>query len=132
MLRDEMLSKKLWAVVGVTDKREKFGYKIFKKLIEHGYETYGVNPKYDYIDGEKIYPNLKSLPKKVDVVDVIVPPKVTLTLLDEIHELRIENVWFQPGTYNEEVIEKAEKLGLKIVYDDCVYARLIEKEKDRS
>jgi len=132
MLRDESLSKKIWAVVGVTDKREKFGYKIFKKLIEHGYETYGVNPKYDYIDGEKIYPNLKSLPKKVDVVDVIVPPKVTLTLLDEIHELRIENVWFQPGTYNEEVIEKAEKLGLKIVYDDCVYARLIEKEKDRS
>ena len=132
MIKEEMLKKKAWAVVGVTNKKDRFGYKIFKKLLEHGYETYGVNPKYDYIDGEKIYPNLKSLPKKVDVVDVIVPPKVTLTLLDEIHELRIENVWFQPGTYNEEVIEKAEKLGLKIVYDDCVYARLIEKEKDRS
>lgn len=132
MLRDEMLNKKTWAVVGVTDKKEKFGYKIFKKLIEHGYETYGVNPKYDSIDGEKIYPALKSVPKKVDVVDVVVPPKITLNLLDEIHELGIENVWFQPGTYDEEVIEKAEKLGLKMVYNDCVYARLVEKEKDRS
>ncbi len=132
MLRDEMLNKKTWAVVGVTDKKEKFGYKIFKKLIEHGYETYGVNPKYDSIDGEKIYPALKSVPKKVDVVDVVVPPKITLNLLDEIHELGIENVWFQPGTYDEEVVEKAKKLGLKIVYDDCVYARLVEKEKDRS
>lgn len=129
MLRDEMLNKKIWAVVGVTDKKEKFGYKIFKKLIEHGYETYGVNPKYDLIDGEKIYPDLKSLPKKVDVVDVVVPPKVTINLLDEIYGLGIENVWFQPGTYDEEVIEKAEKLGLKMVYNDCVYARLIEKER---
>lgn len=132
MLRDEMLNKKTWAVVGVTDKKEKFGYKIFKKLIEHGYEAYGINPKYDFIDGEKIYPALKSVPKKVDVVDVVVPPKVTLNLLDEIHELGIENVWFQPGTYDEEVVEKAKKLGLKMVYDDCVYARLVEKEKDRS
>ena len=132
MLRDELLSKKIWAVVGVTENREKFGYKIFKKLIEHGYETYGVNPKYSSIDGEKVYPDLKSLPKKVEAVDVVVPPKVALGLLDEIQELGIENVWFQPGTYDEEVIEKAQQLGLKIVYDDCVYARLAEREEDRS
>ncbi len=132
MLRDELLSKKIWAVVGVTENREKFGYKIFKKLIEHGYETHGVNPKYSSIDGEKVYPDLKSLPKKVEAVDVVVPPKVALGLLDEIQELGIENVWFQPGTYDEEVIEKAQQLGLKIVYDDCVYARLAEREEDRS
>ncbi len=127
-----MLNKKVWAVVGVTENKEKFGYKIFKKLIEHGYETYGVNPKYSLIDGEKIYPDLKSLPKKVEAVDVVVPPKVTMGLLDEIHEMGIEYVWFQPGTYDDRVIEKAQNLGLSIVYDDCVYARLIEKGKDRS
>jgi len=129
MLREEMLNKRVWAVVGVTENEGKFGYKIFKKLIEHGYETYGVNPKYSLIDGEKIYPDLKSLPRKVEVVDVVVPPNVTMSLLDEVHELGIENVWLQPGTYDEKVIDKAENLGLNIVYDDCVYARLIEKEK---
>lgn len=124
-----MLDKKVWAVVGVTTNKNKFGYKIFKKLIEHGYETFGVNPKYDEVDGEKVYPSLKSIPKKAEVVDVVVPPKATLGLLDEIKELGIEYVWFQPGTYDETVVEKAERLGLKSLFNDCVYATLIGEEK---
>lgn len=128
MVKEEMLKKKVWAVVGVTTKKDRYGYKIFKKLMEHDYETYGVNPKYEEIDGEKIYPNLKSIPKKVEVVDVVVPPKATLDLLDEIKELGIEYVWFQPGTFDEEVVEKAERLGFKSLFYDCVYAELVARE----
>ncbi|NLX61586.1 MAG: CoA-binding protein [Tissierellia bacterium] len=124
-----MLKKKVWAVVGVTTKKDRFGYKIFKKLQEHGYETYGVNPKYEEVDGEKVYPTLKSIPKKIEVVDVVVPPKVTLGLLDEIKDLGIEYIWFQPGTYDEEVVEKAESLGFKNLFNDCVYATLIARER---
>lgn len=124
-----MLKKRVWAVVGVTENQDRFGYKIFKKLMEHGYETYGVNPKYEEIDGEKIYPNLKSIPKNIEVVDVVVPPKATIELLDEIKELGIEYVWFQPGTYDEIVLEKAERLGLKSLFNDCVYATLVGKER---
>jgi len=129
LIKEEMLKKKAWAVVGVTNKKDRFGYKIFKKLLEHGYETYGVNPKYDEVDGEKIYPSLKSIPRKVEVVDVVVPPKVTLGLLDEIKELGIEYVWFQPGTFDEEVVEKAERLGLKSLFYECVYAELVARER---
>lgn len=129
MLKNEMLEKKVWAVVGVTAKKDRYGYKIFKKLMEHGYETYGVNPKYEEIDGEKVYPNLRSIPKEIEVVDVVVPPKATLDLLDEIKELGIEYIWFQPGTFDEEVVEKAERLGLKSLFYDCVYAELVAKER---
>lgn len=128
MVKNEMLEKKVWAVVGVTTKTDRYGYKIFKKLMEHGYETYGVNPKYEEIDGEKTYPDLKSIPKKVEVVDVVVPPKATLELLDEIKELGIEYVWFQPGTFDEEVVDKAESLGFKSLFYDCVYAELVNRE----
>jgi len=129
MIKDEMLKKKVWAVVGVTNNKDRFGYKIFKKLIEHEYETYGVNPKYEEIEGEKIYPNLKSIPKSIEVVDVVVPPKATIELLDEIKELGIEYVWFQPGTYDKAVMEKAEALGLKPLFNDCVYATLIGEKR---
>ena len=30
-----------FAVVGVTPNQEKYGYKIFKRLLEKGYQTYG-------------------------------------------------------------------------------------------
>lgn len=127
-MREEMLQKKLWVVAGVTPKKDRYGYKIWKKLKEHGYETYGVNPNYDNIEGEKIYPTLKDLPKKVDVLDMVVSPKIAIKTLEEAKEANIEYIWFQPGSYNDEVIEKAKELGLKILYNDCVYARLKEKE----
>ncbi|WP_427339056.1 CoA-binding protein [Caloranaerobacter sp. DY30410] len=124
MNKKEMLEKKVWAVVGATNNKEKFGYKIWKKLKDNGYEVYPVNPKYDNIDGETCYPTLKDLPKIPDVVDFVVPPKVTLKGIDDAHELGIEYLWFQPGTADEEVIDKAESLGKKIVFHDCVLVAL--------
>ena len=99
MIKEEMLNKKVWAVVGATPNEEKFGYKIWKILLDHGYETYGVNPNYDFIHDERVYPSLKEVPAKVEVVDLVVPPKVTLGVLDEAKELGIEYLWFQPGTF---------------------------------
>ncbi len=126
MNKQEMLNKKVWAVIGVTRRTEKFGYKIWKKLKDHGYEVFAVNPKYDEIDGEKCYPTLKDLPKIPDVVDFVVPPKVSLKSIDAAHELGIEYLWFQPGTADEEVIDKAEGLDKKIVFHDCVLVALDE------
>lgn len=43
-LKEKMLQKKVWAVAGVTERKDRYGYKIWKKLKEHDYETYGINP----------------------------------------------------------------------------------------
>lgn len=130
MIKEEMLNKKIWAVVGTTANKDKYGYKIWKKLKDHGYETYGVNPNYEKIHGEKIYPSLKELPKKVDVIDLVVPPKISIHTLDEAKELGIKYIWFQPGTFDDEVIEKAKDLGFYILYNDCVLATLTKLEKE--
>lgn len=127
-LKEEMLEKKVWAVVGVTAKKDRYGYKIWKTLKDHGYTTYGVNPNYDEIEGEKIYHSLKDLPEKVDVIDMVVPPKHSITTLEEAKIEEIDYIFFQPGTYNEEVVEKAKELDLKYLLDDCVYATLKRKE----
>jgi len=126
-LKQEMLDKKTWAVVGVTAKKDKWGYKIFNILKENDYETYGVSPNYDDIGGEKIYHTLSDLPVKVDVIDMVVSPKISLNTLEEAKELGIEYIFFQPGTYNDEVIAKAEELGLKYLIGECVYAILRSK-----
>lgn len=125
---EEMMGKKSWAVVGVTAKKERFGYKIWKILQKHGYEVYGVNPNYDEIEGEKIYNNLKDLPKKVDVIDMVVSPRIGSRTLDEAKELGIDYIFFQPGSFDDEIIEKANNMGFKFV-KDCIYARLKEKER---
>ena len=82
-IKQEMMDKKVWAVVGVTGKKEKWGYKLYKILKDHNYETYGVSPNYDEIEGDKIYKSLKDLPTKIDVVDMVVSPKISINTLDE-------------------------------------------------
>ncbi|CAH2212584.1 CoA-binding protein [Tepidibacter aestuarii] len=123
-LKKEMIQMKKWAVVGVTEDKSKYGYKIFKKLNDKGYITHGVNPKYSEIEGYKIYTSIKDVPEKVDCVSVVVNPKISSKLLDDVSELGIKNVWFQPGSFDEETINKAKELGLNIVYYDCLYVEL--------
>lgn len=120
-IKEEMLDKKVWAVVGATEKKDKWGSKIYKILKEHGYETYAVSPNYEEIDGDKAYKSVKDIPQKVDVIDMVVAPKIALNVLEEAKEAGIEYIFFQPGTYNDEVVAKAEELDLKYLLDDCVY-----------
>ena len=122
-LKDEMFKKEVWAVIGITDKAERFGYKIPKLLEEKNYKVYGVNPKLDELEGIKVYKNLSRVPEKIDVINMIVNPKFAKTYLEEAKELGIKNVFFQPGSYQEETIEYAKELGFNIV-TDCVYASL--------
>ena len=122
--KKEMLDKKVWVVVGASPKKDKFAYKIMKKLEKHDYEVYVINPNYDEIEGRKCYSSLGELPVKPDVIDMVVPPKISMKSVEEAHELGIEYIWFQPGPADEEVIDKAESLGMKIVFHDCVLVAL--------
>lgn len=121
----KMLELRTWAVVGVTPKQEKFGYKIWKRLKNNGYDVYAVNPNYKEIEGEPCYASLADLPVKPDVIDFVVPPSVTLQTIEEAHKLGIKNLWFQPGTYDEEVTARAKELGMNTVYN-CVLVQLPE------
>lgn len=122
--KEEMLKKKRWVVVGVTPNTDKFGYKIFKILKQNQYEVWGVNPRYKELEGELLYDSLENLPETPECISVVVPPAVSLALVDEAAKAGIEYIWFQPGAYNEEVIQKARSLHLKAVYNECVLIAL--------
>lgn len=129
MMVDTMLAKKKWAIYGASPDQEKFGYKIPMRMKEHGYEVSGINKKYagQEIGGMPVASSLAELSEKVDCIDVIVNPKISMQVIDEAKANGVEYLWFQPGTWDEEVIQKAESLGLKVVYNACVYAILGEK-----
>lgn len=127
-IKQDMLDKKVWAVVGVTDKTDRFGYKIWKKLKEHGYTAYGVHPKLEELEGEKIYKTVADIPEKVEVLNMVVGPKIALGVLEEAKNIGIENIWFQPGSYDDETIEKTKELGLTYLDNDCIHKTLLVLE----
>ncbi len=126
ILKRTMLNKKVWAVVGATVKKDKYGYKVWKKLEENGYEAYPINPNYEEIDGKKCYSSLKALPQKPDVVNFIIPPEAILDILPTAKEIGVEYLWCQPGAANQKLVLEAERLGFNIAYNVCVLVELGE------
>lgn len=112
---EQVMDKKVWAVVGATENTDKYGYKIFKKLKQLGYKVYPVNPNYETILGEKCYPDLASLPEVPEVVNMVVAPKHGIKTVEQAAELGAKIIWFQPGTVNEEILKLAEEKGLEAI-----------------
>jgi len=114
------MAQKKFAVIGATDKAEKYGNRIFKNLTKRGYEVYPVNPNLKEIEGVKCYPSIADVPVKVDVVDFVVPPKVTESILKECKKRGLDHIWLQPGSESDAAIAFCRDNNLKVVYGTCV------------
>jgi predicted CoA-binding protein len=115
MLEELMLEKKIWAVVGANQNPEKYGNMIYRKLKTKGYEVFAVNPVYNSIDGDVCYKDIASLPRLPEVIDMVVSPKRAKPIIQEAARLGIKYIWFQPGTYDDEVLKLSKELGLEVV-----------------
>ena len=116
----DFMSQKKFAVVGATDNIEKNGNRIVKDLKNRGYEVYPINPRLKELEGLTCYASLADIPEKVDVVDFVVPPKVTEEILKQCKELGLKRIWLQPGAESEDAIAYCEQNNLNIVHSVCV------------
>jgi uncharacterized protein len=114
-----------WAVVGVSADPEKYGHKIYHDLKQAGYRVYGINPKLSKLEGDPCYPDLASLPELPAVVNVVVPPKAAMGVIEACIALGLKRVWFQPGAEDEAAIATAEAAGITVLSNACI---LLEKQ----
>lgn len=114
-----------WAVIGVSEDREKYGNKIYRDLRDAGYQVYAINPKLENVEGDRCYAALKDLPETPDVVDLVVPPVVALKVVEDCLALGIKRIWFQPGSESDEAVQKAKDGGMEVVHDACI---MIQKQ----
>ena len=108
------------ASVGVSSNEEKPSYWIFNYLVDHGYQMIPVNPTVPEIQGRKSFPNLSSVPQKLDVVQVFRKPEDVLPVVKEAINVGAKIVWMQEGVVNEEAATLAENAGLKVVMNRCM------------
>lgn len=112
---ETLLEKKVWVVVGATPNRDKFGYKLYQKLKTKGYRVYAVNPFYPDIEGDPCYPDISCLPEVPQVINMVVSPKRAKVVLEEANRLGIRYVWYQPGSYDQDLLDMTKKLGIEYV-----------------
>jgi len=119
-IREFLNKKNVFAVVGASRDPEKYGHQVYRDLRTAGYKVYPVNPRAERVLGDRCYANLRELPKRPDVVDFVVPPKVTEEILRTCFELGIRRVWLQPGSESEKAIKFCEDKGIEVVHGVCV------------
>lgn len=117
---EDFLKEQVFAVVGASSKTEKYGYKIFKHLKHLGKKVYPVHPATKEIEGDICYKSLSDIPEKLNVVDIVVPPKVTERIVEECLDLGIKKVWIQPGAESEKAIEFCKKNDIEVVHSTCI------------
>ncbi|BAD84194.1 CoA-binding protein [Thermococcus kodakarensis KOD1] len=108
------------ALVGASPKPERDANRVMRYLLEHGYEVYPVNPRYDEVLGRKCYPSVLDIPDEVEIVDLFVRPEFTMDYVEQAIKKGAKVVWFQFNTYNREAFRKAKEAGLTAVAHRCI------------
>ena len=111
------------AVVGATDDPAKYGSVIYRDLKRKGFTVWPVNPYRTTVDGDQTYASLADLPQKPTIVNVVVPPHVTLDVVKEAEELGLMNVWLQPGADGPEVLSYLQERGFNYLAHACIMVR---------
>ena len=119
-MKDILQSAKTIASVGLSSNQEKESFWIASYLKEQGYRLIPVNPTADEILGEKAYPDLESIPEKIDVVQVFRRSEDVPPVVDSAIKAGAKVVWMQAGIVNEEAAQKAREAGLEVVMDACM------------
>jgi predicted CoA-binding protein len=122
---DSFLATRRIAVVGATDRRERWGYKIWKYLRERGHDVVAVNPGVAEIDGEPVWKRLEDVPRPalgappVEGIDLVVNPRVGIEIARSAAELGVPIIFAQPGAESPEIESFCREHGLDYV-EACV------------
>ncbi len=125
-IKNILKSSKVIAVVGISAKPGRASGHVAEYLRDHGYKIIPVNPQIEIWQGMKVYPDLKSVPDKIDIVDIFRKPAEIPPIVEEAISVGAKVVWMQLGIVNDEAAARARDAGLKVVMNRCT---LIEHQK---
>ena len=109
------------AIVGASSNTNRDSFKVMKYLINEGYDVIPVNPNEtnNKILGKKCFQNLKSIKRKLDMVDIFRAKKYVNSITQDAIEIEVKVIWTQEGITDEESSILAKKAGIIFVMDEC-------------
>ena len=98
-MEDEALailkSARTVAVVGLSADPSRPSHMVASYLKRQGYRIIPVNPNATEVLGEKSYPDLRSVPERIDVVDVFRRPEHVPGVVEEAIAVGAKALWLQ-------------------------------------
>ncbi len=109
------------AIVGISKNRHKDSHYVGRYLQYAGYRIIPVNPTADEILGERAYPDLQSVPHRIDVIDIFRKPSDIPCAVDEALATDAPVVWLQLGTgLHSDEKRRVEHEGKSFIQNRCM------------
>jgi len=122
----DFLAQKCIAVAGVSRASgPQAANAIYRKFRDTGYTVFAVNPNATTVEGDVCYPDLKSIPERVDAVMAATRPDATMDIVRQCAELGINRVWMHQSlrafgtSISEEAVRFCEEHGITVIAGAC-------------
>lgn len=103
------------AVLGASNKPDRYSYKAVRLLREKGHTPYPVHPSLAEVDGLRVSPSLSALPEPVDTVTVYLAARNQCPIAEELLNSGARRVIFNPGAENPELAEQLRQSGKEVL-----------------
>jgi Predicted CoA-binding protein len=112
------------AVTGVSRTPQGHGSNlVYQRLRDRGYQVFAINPNADEVQGDRCYPDIKSVPGGVEAVVIGTRPEIAEVTMQECAELGIRYVWmhrsFGAGSVSEAATEYGRQHGITVIDGGC-------------
>jgi predicted CoA-binding protein len=107
------------AVVGLSSDPSRPSNSVSGYMKRNGYRVIAVNPNETSVFGDKAFPNLASVPERIDLVDVFRRSDEAGFAVDDAIAVGAKAVWLQEGVIDAAAAQRALDAGLWVVMDRC-------------
>lgn len=102
------------AIVGASDKPERYANKAMRMLEQHGHEVILVHPSLKSIAGKPVSPSLAAIRGPIDTITMYVNPAISDAMEKDLKDLSPRRVIFNPGSENPRLARALRAAGVEV------------------
>jgi uncharacterized protein len=103
------------AILGASNKPERYSYKALRLLREKGHTPYPVHPALAEVDGLPVFRTLAAVPEPLDTVTVYLSARNQQQIAEELLNSSARRVIFNPGAENPKLEEELRRRGKEVI-----------------
>ena len=127
MKPEAFLAQKRIAVAGVSRRTgaDVPANKIYRRLKHTGHDVFAVNPNMPMFDGDRCYPNVRSIPDGVDGVVIVTRPGSTEAIVRDCEAAGVRTVWMHRSlgsdgsSVSPKAVEYCRQHGIDVISNGC-------------
>ena len=120
----EFLANKRVAVTGVSREPKNHGANVvYQRLRDRGYQVFAVNPNAEQVEGDRCYPDLKSIPGGIEAVVIGTRPEIAESTMRECVDVGVKYAWmhrlYGAGSVSDAATAYGREHGITVIDGGC-------------